>query len=373
MKRRRPAACPIFDFHELVLDMQKEVRSRCLPSERSMLALTCKAEWETASQDDRESLLFRLAFEGDQHGYLRAVLSRLNQRHKYALRSDVLPATMGPRNRDPHKLVHAAIRGKQLALVQWFYESVQFDRKSCFDKCVELAVRTDDHELVYCVTQQVIIDEKKTEYVLIKGDDMGDMDPGISVRLLLTDEAIRANNVPLLMYLQQVGLLEAHTNLFVIGKPIPDEDRLACAMDWIDAFRFVLPLRTDEHSRREIAEALCCSLIYRQWDMEEILKFVLNEIPDVDVHNFWMVKRIFSCGLRHKHKGAVGWAWPHCCAYGRQPWNHFEYCWESIDKFADQETSRTLLTFEALRGIDMSGARANMVRKLWEGESIPLV
>lgn len=81
MKRRRREYCLrrvvfSFPFHDLIPEMQQETRTRCAPSLCSMLAMTCRQEYNRATTQERTSVLFRLAREGDPHGHLRSIVSR---------------------------------------------------------------------------------------------------------------------------------------------------------------------------------------------------------------------------------------------------------------------------------------------------------
>jgi hypothetical protein len=327
-----------------------------------MLAMTCKREWEVSSEPDKTILLLSLAYEGDERGLLKSLLSSpvfLKQKHKYPLRSVRLPQTIGPFGYDLHKLLHAAIKGGQLELVQWFYNCVLFDDKSCFDRCIHLAVQTGNHELVWCVTQQVIKDEKESYGVTLEGDIIPGDDG--ATRCLVTEEAIRANNVPLLQYLQDVGLLEPDTNFFVNARPIPNEDRFAPAIEWMDAFRFILPLR--RMNVRDIVNALCCSLIAQGWEMIDILTFLKCEIPNGHIPNFWTLRWIFSCGLRYKHREAIDWAWPQCVPFFNQNRYFLGFCLKSIKKFASKETARRLLSPENLRDVLLDAYDRKRIQK----------
>ncbi len=99
-----------FDYIELFPELKDEVRVRCPSSSLCMLGMTCREERARTPSHLRTDVLLILAFEGDEHGLLRAQL--LHKRYKKGHIKKL------------HRIRHVMIAASQCALVKWFIDEL---------------------------------------------------------------------------------------------------------------------------------------------------------------------------------------------------------------------------------------------------------
>ncbi len=96
-------------YPSLFPEMRMEIRSHCTPSTRSMLTLTCKDERAAGTNDDRTTLLVRLAAEGDEEGHLKRYITAIVATlHKHTLLTDYFAP-----------ILKAAIRAERFSVLDW--------------------------------------------------------------------------------------------------------------------------------------------------------------------------------------------------------------------------------------------------------------
>ncbi len=346
---------PSFPFHDLIAEMQQEIRTRCVPSLCSMLAMTCKEEYKRASVEDRTSVLFRLAYEGDPNAHLRKVIVC---RPKFGMRPEILCSN--PSNeknlwqhaREAHDLVHEALRGHQKwppnyhwHLLQWLLIDKHFKGNTCAETCIPLVVRTNDFELV----KQMVLDRATT-------------DPFTSNTV--TREALLTNNVPLLKFLEKADILSRPDPLLPLG--------FLNALDCLDALRWFVQLLIYPNTSLVVVtlQFLIKSMISRHWNWDPLTRFLADEMRTWHaVPLGWALvptDAIMHLAIEYRNVSILEGIWPDYCECTRRRRNAltFRGIVTKLEELNDKALVRRLLAPKMLESITMDTELEALVKRL---------
>lgn len=282
--------------------------------------MTCWSEYEAATEEDHTFLLHRLAEEGDRDRFLRQTMRT---------RKDIDERIL-------HGLLHASIYSRNIELVRWFTreKAIQF----CSRGCIKTAIQTSDFKLVRYVTQTCWnVEEEDAEITPYFGSRS---------RGIATWKAIRANNVKLLKYLKKNNLFETALSAIHVRYKNYSDDYVN-SLDSLEAIRCIRPwLRHSDQGTNGFLDMLCCSMIHRQWTTHEMLVFISNEVPELEVASYLRQAAYFflSCGLRYTNEQVVQQAWTQCCEDATIDPKTFFSAMLLIDRIGGKERANALFS-----------------------------
>jgi len=247
-------------------ELKTLIKEACVPSARSMLAMTCRQERrEVINPEDHSCLFLYLIREGNpmvQFLYeIEDYLDRfVNTKH---------PLMLG---RCHHDLLHEVIPTGNLKLLQWLEEglAVRCDE----DTCVAFAVKQG----LLLLIKHILANRTST------WDKMDSYDMNTAVVT-----ALRCNNASLIQDLFP-GLLEKDAYPFLLNFDwdhlywsLPEENPNLCLVDypsslaWIDSY--YRQYRGSSVSRKPLLRDLQSALIRKQWDRRTIQTWIKQNFP----------------------------------------------------------------------------------------------
>ena len=126
MCSRRPR---FHSYPALYPELKGEVRSRCMPSALSMLAMTCHQEYDAAGEHARQDLYLRLAADGNLMLLKRGLSSPFFKS---------IHLTYGM-----HDIKHAALQTGHAHVAEWlFRDPLGLSEWKCCTKCIELMIQS---------------------------------------------------------------------------------------------------------------------------------------------------------------------------------------------------------------------------------------
>ncbi len=299
-------------YPQLFPELKGETRTRCTPGTRCLLGLTCKDEyacwdkwtsirlvlalaWETSSAVDGNRLLFKT---------IKSPTFEADPAHKWTPTNNL------------HVMTHAAIKRFNQDLVEYLLDTT---KNAC--------VRTKQRVCPICLQLSVafyapgprIVQAAVVAYT----QDFPDIRLSLRAPNILTVQAIRQNNVPLLKWLNFHALLATDFDIeWDRDKALP-AIRLASdepALDWWDAFLYLHSLKLEEKAFFPLYAAFLASMVIRQWDIARITAFLVNKlIPEFYPGPSrggapgmlrYFAPDLFTAAIKHKNLDVLQYAWP---------------------------------------------------------------